>query len=98
LANLSLTFEEADRLTFPAIDLAFLAGAQGGSSPAVLNAADEIAVEAFLQRRLGFLGIGDVVARTMELVPWREVTDVEMVLEADSEARATAASLIAGAC
>jgi 1-deoxy-D-xylulose-5-phosphate reductoisomerase len=97
-ASLALTFEEPDRATFPAIHLAFAAGAQGGSSPAVLNAADEVAVEAFLQRRLGFLGIAEVVARTMELVPWREVTDVETVLAADAEARATAAALIAGAC
>ena len=92
------TFEEPDRVTFPAIDLAFAAGAQGGSSPAVLNAADEVAVEAFLQRRLGFLGIAEVVARTMEAVPWREVADVEAVLAADAEARATAAGFIAGAC
>ncbi|MEX1125364.1 MAG: 1-deoxy-D-xylulose-5-phosphate reductoisomerase [Acidimicrobiia bacterium] len=97
-ADLSLTFEEPDRLTFPAIDLAFAAGAQGGSSPAVLNAADEVAVEAFLQRRLGFLGIAEVVARTMESVPWREVTDVESVLAADTEARTAAAAFIAGAC
>lgn len=96
--DLALTFEEPDRVTFPAIDLAFAAGARGGSSPAVLNAADEVAVEAFLQRRLGFLGIAEVVARTLEMVPWREVTDVESVLTADAEARATAAALIAGAC
>jgi 1-deoxy-D-xylulose-5-phosphate reductoisomerase len=98
LTGLSLTFEEPDRLTFPAIDLAYAAGAQGGSSPAVLNAADEVAVEAFLRRRLGFLGIAAVVARTMETVPWREVSDVEAVLEADAEARATAAGFISGAC
>ena len=97
-SDLSLTFEELDRVTFPAVDMAFAAGAQGGSSPAVLNAADEVAVEAFLQHRLGFLGIAEVVARTLEAVPWREVTDVETVLAADAEARATAASLIAGAC
>jgi len=96
--DLGLTFEEPDRATFPAIDIAFAAGIQGGSSPAVLNAADEVAVEAFLQRRLGFLGIAEVVARTLETVPWREVPDVETVLAADAEARATAASLIAGAC
>jgi len=97
-SDLSLTFEELDRITFPAVDLAFAAGAQGGSSPAVLNAADEVAVEAFLQGRLGFLGITEVVARTMEMVPWREVIDVETVLAVDAEARATAAALIAGAC
>ncbi|HEY6628401.1 MAG TPA: 1-deoxy-D-xylulose-5-phosphate reductoisomerase [Acidimicrobiia bacterium] len=98
MAGLSLTFEEPDRVTFPAIDIAFAAGSQGGSSPAVLNAADEVAVEAFLQRRLGFLGIAEVVARTLEAVPWREVADVDAVLSADVEARATAAGFIAGAC
>jgi 1-deoxy-D-xylulose-5-phosphate reductoisomerase len=98
MAGLSLVFEEPDRVTFPAIDIAIAAGTQGGSSPAVLNAADEVAVEAFLQRRLGFLGISEVVARTLETVPWREVADVDQVLAADLEARATAAGLIAGAC
>jgi 1-deoxy-D-xylulose-5-phosphate reductoisomerase len=98
MAGLALTFEEPDRVTFPAIDIAFAAGSQGGSSPAVLNAADEVAVEAFLQRRLGFLGIAEVVARTLEAVPWREVADVDAVLSADVEARATAAGFIAGAC
>jgi 1-deoxy-D-xylulose-5-phosphate reductoisomerase len=98
LTGLLLTFEEPDRLTFAAIDLAYAAGAQGGSSPAVLNAADEVAVEAFLQRRLGFLGIAEVVARTIEAVPWREVSDVDAVLEADAEARATATGFISGAC
>ena len=96
--TLSLTFEVPDRVTFPAIDLAYAAGAQGGSSPAVLNAADEVAVEAFLQGRLGFLGITEIVARTLETVPWREVTSVETVLDADAEARSTAAGLISGAC
>ncbi len=98
LAGLSLSFEEPDRATFPALDLAFQAGERGGSSPAVLNAADEVAVEAFLQRRLGFLGIMDVVSSTLATVQWRPVETVEDVVDADREARETAASLIAGAC
>lgn len=98
LAGLSLSFEEPDRSTFPALDLAFQAGERGGSSPAVLNAADEVAVEAFLQRRLGFLGIMDVVSSTLATVQWRPVETVEDVVDADREARETAASLIAGAC
>jgi len=98
LAGRSLTFEEPDREVFPALDLAFAAGERGGSSPAVLNAADEVAVDAFLHRRLGFLGIAEVVASTLEMVPWRQVATVDDVLDADREARATAASLIAGAC
>ncbi len=98
LVGLELTFEEPDRAAFPALDLAYEAGRQGGSSPAVLNAADEVAVEAFLQRRLGFLGITEVVTRTLEQVEWRELETVADVIEVDGEARAVASSFIAGRC
>ena len=98
LVGTSLTFEEPDRETFPALDIAYAAGRAGGSAPAVLNAADEVAVDAFLRGRLGFLGISDVVSRTIETVKWRTLDTVDDVLEVDSEARATAAGLIAGAC
>ncbi len=98
LAGSHLVFEEPDRLTFPSIDIAYAAGRAGGSSPAVMNAADEIAVEAFLQRRLDFLGITDVVARTIEKVEWSEPTTVEDVVRVDAEARLVAASLIAATC
>jgi 1-deoxy-D-xylulose-5-phosphate reductoisomerase len=63
-----------------------------------MNAADEMAVGAFLQGRLGFLGITDVVARTIEEVEWRELKTIEDVLAVDAEARAVASSLIAGVC
>ena len=98
LTGVDLTFEEPDRTTFPALDIAYEAGRLGGSAPAVMNAADEIAVEAFLQGRLGFLGIADLVSRTMESVEWRELQTVEEVVEADREARGVAASLIASVC
>jgi 1-deoxy-D-xylulose-5-phosphate reductoisomerase len=98
LAGLTLEFEEPDRAAFPAIDIAVAAGRQGGSSPAVLNAADEVAVEAFLQGRLGFLGIAEVVSKTIESIDWREVVTVEDVLEVDLEARGISAALISGAC
>lgn len=98
LAGRELTFEDVDRTTFPALDLAFAAGRRGGSAPAVLNAADEVAVEAFLQHRLGFLGITDVVGLTLDKVEWRELGSVDDVLEVDREARAIAATLVAGAC
>ncbi len=97
-AGQTLDFEPVDRSTFPAIDLAFAAGREGGSAPAVLNAADEIAVEAFLQRRLGFNGIQRVVRSTLETVENRPLSSVEAVLEVDREARAVAAGLVAGAC
>lgn len=98
LAGLSLDFEEPDREAFPALDIAYEAGRQGGSSPATLNAADEVAVEAFLQGRLGFLGITEVVSQTVESIEWREVTTVDEVLDVDREARAIAVALAASAC
>jgi 1-deoxy-D-xylulose-5-phosphate reductoisomerase len=63
-----------------------------------MNAADEMAVEAFLQGRLGFLGISDVVGRVIEAVEWRELVTVDDVVEVDAEARSVAAGLIAGVC
>ena len=98
LAGLELTFEKPDRQVFPAIDIAYAAGRSGGSAPAVMNAADEVAVEAFLRGRLGFLGIAEVVTRTIEMVEWRRFDNVDEVIEVDREARAMAASLISGAC
>lgn len=96
LFGLDLSFEEPDRVVFPAIDIAFEAGERGGSAPAVMNAADEIAVEAFLQGRLDFLGIVDIVQRTLEAVEWRSLSTVEDVIEVDREGRTIAASLIVG--
>ncbi len=98
LAGVDLSFEEPDRSTFPAIDIAYEAGRRAGSAPAVMNAADEIAVEAFLQGRLGFLGIAEMVSRTLESVEWRQLATVEDVVQADREAREVAASLIASVC
>ncbi len=98
LAGLELNFEEPDRETFQALDIAYEAGRRGGSAPAVMNAADEVAVEAFLAGRLGFLGITDLVHRTLERVDWRELDSVEDVVEVDAEARGLAAGLVAGAC
>lgn len=97
-AGKTLEFEEPDRAAFPALDLSFEAGRQGGSAPAVLNAADEVAVEAFLQGRLGFNGITSVVAETLTTVEWRDLESFEDVVDADREARSVAASLISGAC
>jgi 1-deoxy-D-xylulose-5-phosphate reductoisomerase len=96
--GMTLSFEPVDRATFRAIDLALAAGRSGGSAPAVLNAADEIAVEAFLRGQIGFLSIPSVVEMALEGVPWRPVTTVDDVIEADREARELASSLVAGAC
>jgi len=96
--GMDLSFEAPDREVFPAIDIAYEAGRAGGSAPAVMNAADEIAVEAFLQGRLGFLGISDVVGRVIEAVEWRELETVDDVVAVDAEARSVAAGTIAGVC
>ena len=64
----------------------------------MMNAADEIAVEAFLRRRLGFLGISEVVRRTIDKVEWREIASVDDVMEVDREARSVAAGLVSGVC
>ncbi|MEX1037911.1 MAG: 1-deoxy-D-xylulose-5-phosphate reductoisomerase [Acidimicrobiia bacterium] len=97
-SGLTLDFEDPDREAFPALDISFRAGREAGSSPAVLNAADEVAVEAFLQGRLGFTGITRVVEQTLDSVEWQDVDDFDSVVEVDRAARAVAASLIAGAC
>ncbi|MDB5807452.1 MAG: dxr [Betaproteobacteria bacterium] len=84
------TFEAPDFLRFPCLKLAYDALHAGGSAPAVLNAANEIAVQAFLERRLPFTGIERTVARTLEAVAGLPAATLEDVLEADARARARA--------
>lgn len=95
LAASSLTFERPDRDAFPSLDLGFAAGRRGGSAPAVLNAADEVAVRAFLDERIGFMDIPAVVAAVLEAVPHRDLETVGDVVDADGEARARAMDIIA---
>jgi 1-deoxy-D-xylulose-5-phosphate reductoisomerase len=82
-----LTFEEPDIERFPAIELARRAGEVGGTLPAVLNAANEIAVEAFVNRTINFPQITEVVRRTMDAHKTVPHPTLEQVLEADSWAR-----------
>ena len=95
---LDLTFEPPDELKFPALRIAREAGVRGGTAPAVLNAADEIAVAAFLQGRLGFMGISDVVERTLTEMDIEDVESVDHVIEVDAMARSVAAGFIASVC
>ena len=88
----SLTFEEPDPERFPSLSLARRAGEVGGTLPAVLNAANEIAVEAFVNRRINFTQISELVARTMERHQVVPHPGLEQILEADSWARREAAS------
>jgi 1-deoxy-D-xylulose-5-phosphate reductoisomerase len=83
----SLTFEEPDTETFACLRLALEAGAAGGTAPCVLNAADEIAVAAFLDGRIPFTGIAEVVERVLEEMPAQPIGHFEDLFATDAEAR-----------
>lgn len=85
-----LTFEAADPTRFPALELAWSALRAGGGAPAVLNAANEVAVAAFLERQISFLDIVAVVSDVMTLVPQRRPTNLADVVALDRLARTTA--------
>jgi 1-deoxy-D-xylulose-5-phosphate reductoisomerase len=98
LAGRSLTFEAPDRQAFPCLDLGYEAGRRGGSAPAVLNAADEVAVAAFVQGQIGFTSIPVVVERALEEVPWCDLATVDDVMAVDAEARGAAFTAIGRSC
>ena len=87
----TLTFEEPDVERFPAIQLARRAGEVGGTLPAVLNAANEIAVEAFVNRKINFPQITETVRRTMDAHQVVEQPTLDQILAADTWARREAA-------
>ncbi len=90
-----LDFEAPDEAAFPCLRLAREAMAAGGTAPAVLNAANEVAVEAFLAGRLGFTAIAELVSRVRDAEPVQAVRDLESVLDADARARRAAESWLA---
>jgi 1-deoxy-D-xylulose-5-phosphate reductoisomerase len=90
----ALTFEPVDADTFACLRLAREAAAAGGTAPCVLNAANEVAVHAFLAGRLGFLGIAAVIEDTLERLPAEPVLAFDSLYEADAAARALAAGLV----
>ncbi|HJR91112.1 MAG TPA: 1-deoxy-D-xylulose-5-phosphate reductoisomerase [Acidimicrobiia bacterium] len=94
LAAQDLVFEPVDRTAFPALDLAYEAGRLGGSAPAIYNAADEVAVAAFLEGRLGFLAIAEVLASALERVSPQPISGLADVWEVDAEARRVAGELV----
>ena len=91
----ALTFEAVDLDAFPCLRLARAAAAQGGTAPCVLNAANEVAVHAFLAERLPFTGIPAVIEATLERLPGAPVRAFESLYEADRAARAIAAEAVA---
>jgi 1-deoxy-D-xylulose-5-phosphate reductoisomerase len=87
LAGLTLEFEAPDHERFPLLGLAREAGEHGGTYPCAFNAANEVAVAAFLDRRIGFLEIARVVEETLEHVEGAPARDLEALVEADADAR-----------
>lgn len=89
-----LTFLPVEKKRFPALDLAYQALAAGGSMPAVLNAANEVAVAAFLERRISFRAIPRVIAKTMEAHAAERPDNLQQILELDRWAREKAGQII----
>ena len=89
-----LTFEEIDQERFGLFALGVGAGVRGGTAPAIFNAANEIAVQAFLSRNIRFVHMPEVVAHALATVPKRNVETVDDVLEADAAARIAARDFV----
>ena len=89
-----LDFEEPDLVNFPCLGLAYEAARVGLDAPVVLNASNEVAVQAFLDGRIGFTHIAEVVADTMTRAIFKEPDSLSGVQESDKEARATSAEII----
>lgn len=89
-----LTFEYPDFTRFPCLKLAYDALEAGGTAPAILNAANEVAVQAFLDGRIGFRMIDQLIARVMDVLPHGAARDVEALLDRDRQAREVAHSHI----
>jgi 1-deoxy-D-xylulose-5-phosphate reductoisomerase len=90
-----LSFEPVDVDAFPCLRLAREAALAGGTAPCVLNAANEVAVHAFLEGRIGFTAIAEVIERTLTEIPVAPVRAFESLYEADREARTTAGEVVA---
>ena len=90
-----LEFAPPDRRRFPCLDLAYEAAAASGTAPAILNAANEVAVQAFLDRRIGFTDIPQVIARVRARLPAGRDVQLDAILADDAAARAEAARAVA---
>ena len=90
----SLDFEPPDLDAFPCLRLAYEAGRAGGSTPAWLNAANEVAVAAFLDGRIGWLAIAEVLAEALDRHHGTDMASVDVVLEIDRQAREVARDIV----
>ena len=89
-----LSFERPDERRFPCLPLSYRALLAAGSAPTLLNAANEVAVAAFLAGRLPFLRIADVIAAVLDRIPTTALPDLDAVMSVDAEARAVAESCV----
>ena len=90
----SLTFEKPDTKRFPCLQFAYDALQRGGNMPCIMNAANEIVNRAFIEDRISFTRIAEIIHKTMQHVPFSQESELDTYLLTDHEARAYAASLI----
>ena len=88
IAVSQLSFENADEQRFPCLRLARQAVQHGGTNMAILNAANEVAVKAFLQRQIKFTRIAEIIEQTMNTVESHQTDELEQILKDDHNARA----------
>jgi 1-deoxy-D-xylulose-5-phosphate reductoisomerase len=96
VAEGALTFEAVDPEAFPALDLARQAAVTGGTAPCVLNAANEVAVHAFLEGRIGFTGIAATIEHVLSEMPPQPVSHFDDLFAADAEARRRSEGCVKG--
>lgn len=94
LQNPTLTFEKPDTDTFRCLNIAYDCLAKGGNAPCIMNAADEIAVAAFLSEKIGFMQIPEIIEKTLEKVEYESKISLESCFETDAYARRIAAEFI----
>ena len=90
----NLSFQPPDLEAFPNLSLAYRALQQGGNMPCVLNAANEVAVNAFLEGELDFFDMNTVIEKTMDSIAFKATPDLNDYVETDSEARKIAGSYL----
>jgi len=94
---MQLNFMPWDSSRYPALALCYEAGRRGGTMPAVLNAANEVCVEAFIDKKISFTNIVEIVERTVESCNIADVSNIDEIFEADRQARDISMKLIRGA-
>ena len=87
LKSPDLQFHAADLEQFPCLRLGMEAANMGGTAPAILNAANEVSVQAFLEKKVSFVSIPDIISQVMSELTYEKALSIDIVLEADRQAR-----------